>query len=180
MSWSCMTDGERVATKEHACEHCDQPIHNGERYRFWQGRWDGEWQYTKMHMDCFEASQHEVDGDPDGSLCPEMHRRGMSCKDMEEADDKLAQELGEVAAEEIDKARAEGKDLRQGRTLLSVGRMLAEVVDAHTYMEDQRILKAWREHCQHRWYGKAGMRCFLCKKHRHDDVKAPEATCATT
>ena len=178
MSWSCMTDGERVSTKEHACEHCDQPIHKGERYRFWQGRWDGEWQYTKMHLDCFEACQHEVDADPDGSLCPEMHRRGMTCRQMGEADDKLAQELGKAAAEEIDGIPVEGGD--RSRLLLKVGKLLAEVVDANAYMEGQRILRAWRDHCQHRWSGETGKRCLLCKKQRHDDVNTQEGQCATT
>lgn len=44
-----------VAKKKHKCCECDQPIHPGEKYGRFTGKWDGDLGSFKQHLDCEKA-----------------------------------------------------------------------------------------------------------------------------
>lgn len=43
------------ARKTHRCCECGGPIHPGEKYGVHSGKWDGEFDSFKQHLDCEEA-----------------------------------------------------------------------------------------------------------------------------
>lgn len=46
---------EPVARKEHTCHWCGESILRGEQYRRYSAIFDGEFQDTKMHKECYAA-----------------------------------------------------------------------------------------------------------------------------
>ena len=53
--WDVFRDSDPIARKEHICRWCGEKILIGEKYHRYCGRFEGEWQDTKMHLECSKA-----------------------------------------------------------------------------------------------------------------------------
>lgn len=75
MSWVQLSSRQPVARKEHRCEWCTEPIIVGEKHEHYTGVYDGDFQSTRMHFECLEASQRETAANDywDNEMCPERH-----------------------------------------------------------------------------------------------------------
>ena len=49
-----------VGRKNHRCEACYGLIPRGETHYLYEGMYEDEWQYWRMHEECFEA--YDADG----------------------------------------------------------------------------------------------------------------------
>lgn len=61
----------RKARKIHKCSYCAQAINKGEEYSFQKGNYDGQWQESKMHDECF----NDFDESGDGEYMPYSNER---------------------------------------------------------------------------------------------------------
>lgn len=70
-----------VARKRHQCIHCLQFIVVGERHERFVGKWQGDFQDWRNHLDCGPALRRCQDDD--GTICVEGHARGRPCPQRE-------------------------------------------------------------------------------------------------
>ena len=75
--------GYHVARKEHKCEWCGQSILPGEKYYYFTGSYQGDFQHTKLHMECKDPLERDCDG-PDDFFEPWGNPRGKNWGDVEE------------------------------------------------------------------------------------------------
>ena len=80
MSWEFYSSAQPKARKEHRCAWCHEPIVVGEVHHHYWGKYDGEMQSTRMHLECQEASNNS---DLDETLPDETIPRGMTYGDFE-------------------------------------------------------------------------------------------------
>lgn len=59
-----------VARKEHKCCECGQTIFIGEKYGSFTGKWDGDVDTNKQHLECEEACRYLRDFITDGECIP--------------------------------------------------------------------------------------------------------------
>lgn len=53
--------GEHTRTRwTCGCDWCGQPIRVGERYNAWGSRYEGEFAYIRMHVDCYAEGYRKV------------------------------------------------------------------------------------------------------------------------
>ena len=79
-----LTDETRVARKRHRCEWCGESIEVGQRYRYYSGVFDGEFQSTHMHTECLLACDRELRNSYDDFFMPFEHARGKTEWEAEE------------------------------------------------------------------------------------------------
>lgn len=65
---------QHTGRKDHVCAWCGETIPKGEKFEHYVGKWQGEFQNWRMHIDCYEAS---TNGDElfEG-FGPHEHKRG--------------------------------------------------------------------------------------------------------
>lgn len=53
-----------VASKDHRCQWCGDPILIGERHARYVGKWEGDFQDWRMHTECMDGAddQYLADG----------------------------------------------------------------------------------------------------------------------
>jgi hypothetical protein len=83
-----LNTGTRTARKRHRCDWCGTFIESGEVYSFWTGIFDGQFNDSKVHMECDAALRRDKDYDPEDGL-PEFGsvKRGMTLAESEAPDD---------------------------------------------------------------------------------------------
>lgn len=59
----------RVARKEHKCCECKTPIHRGEKYVECTGKWEGDVETFRQHVDCCAACMRIRDVYMGGEEC---------------------------------------------------------------------------------------------------------------
>lgn len=62
MSYTRLSETERIARKQYLCIWCGEPIPKGSRYHWETGVHDGDFQMQRKHLECKRAST-EVDWD---------------------------------------------------------------------------------------------------------------------
>ena len=70
-----LRSGKVKARKPHRCEWCGEEISAGETYFRYSGRFEGTWQDTPMHLDCFDASLKDPGVEYDGIFQPYDNKR---------------------------------------------------------------------------------------------------------
>lgn len=69
----------QVARKEHWCTWCKtNTIKRGTEYVAYVGRWEGDFQYWKMHLECLEAFE-DIRDQCEGFICENPHDVGAYC-----------------------------------------------------------------------------------------------------
>ena len=68
---------EQTAKKEHKCSWCGETIEVGERYYYQAGTYYGDFQVTKMHLECNNACSKASYEDGMEEYCPYSYKRGL-------------------------------------------------------------------------------------------------------
>lgn len=131
-----MTDFSSDATvrarKPHRCLWCMDEIRVGERHHRAGGKWEGEWQDWRMHLECVEAHHREdKESGGDGEVCNEGHQRGRTCHETEGERIKFIGELAEIL---------EGCRIR-GRSNRDTAQVLLGEVEAWHDQEELRVVR---------------------------------------
>jgi hypothetical protein len=64
--------------KEHSCVWCPEKILIGEQHLRYVGKWEGEFQDWRTHVECEKAMKSSPSYE-DGEICGGGHRRGAVC-----------------------------------------------------------------------------------------------------
>jgi hypothetical protein len=59
--------------KDYRCEWCGETIPTGERHDHYVGKWEGEFQNWRMHVECYEAT---LSDDLQDGFSPYEYKRG--------------------------------------------------------------------------------------------------------
>lgn len=88
----------RTARKRHNCLYCMEWIEAGELHHRQGGKWEGEWQDWRMHLDCLQAHYRESQDNPGGygEVCQDDHERGRTCNESEDLRFKFKDELAQT------------------------------------------------------------------------------------
>jgi hypothetical protein len=104
------------ARKRHPCAWCREPILAGEYHHRFTGKWEGDWQDWRMHLDCIEAHYREDRENHNfGEICGESHQRGRTCGEIEANRFQLIVKLSEI----VESSRRKGaSDFETARAVL--------------------------------------------------------------
>lgn len=78
-----LRDDRPIARKEHQCNWCGEMILVGEKHSYQVAVFDGDFQHTRMHLECDAACDRELSG-YDGWYDPFGNRRGMTSDEAKE------------------------------------------------------------------------------------------------
>jgi len=79
-----------VGRKAYRCEWCGQSILTGEKHVHYVGKWDGEFQNWRMHLECYNESSKDRDA-LDGFTPFENERPVLLARDIRAAEAWLIQ-----------------------------------------------------------------------------------------
>ena len=122
------------ARKPHYCAWCHVTIEVGERHFYFFGRWEGELQDWRMHLECEDAHQRET---YEGEICENRHDRARTCDEMESERRKLAKELGEEIQERLSKCVNSPNEM----VYTSIGTTLIDLTEQWLDEELERVKK---------------------------------------
>lgn len=77
--WEFFNSSNPKARKEYVCQWCNEPILVGEQHHHYWGKWEGDMQSTRMHLECADAaSDSDLETLPDNTI-----PRGMTYQEYE-------------------------------------------------------------------------------------------------
>ena len=78
MGFTLLSESQPRAKKKHHCEWCSEAILPGDKYHAYSGMCDGEFQATKMHLECHDAMLRNIKetGEYSDYYLPDFVKRG--------------------------------------------------------------------------------------------------------
>lgn len=87
MSFTLLSERTPKARKMYDCDWCGEFIEKGEKYFAYTGVMNGDFQYTKMHLECGDAMNRDIKDSGVGcdyEFEPRRQKKGLTQMEMEE------------------------------------------------------------------------------------------------